>query len=83
MFILGGDILNLKCRLILEDYRKQRDDWLADANTQLLEQLSILGLLDRGERRTENLDTTLIEDTLLWHLPAIRRPGRWHLQPAR
>ena len=45
-----------------------RQDGLAQRFAQLLEQLTVFGPLDRLERRTENLDLTLVENTLFGQL---------------
>ena len=44
------------------------DNGLANAHTELLEELTVLSLLDRGERGTKNLDTALLQDALLGEL---------------
>ena len=43
-------------------------DRLADALQQLLEQLAVLGLLDRLERRAEQPDVVLLEDARVGEL---------------
>ena len=68
----SGAVCGERARLVQRVDDRALDDRLADLDQQVLEQLAVLRLLDRVERRAEQPDAVLVEDAQLGQL---RRRG--------